>query len=281
MIVDGIEDTTSQSVGGEGVTLQALSLLGLDDFLISKAFSPRQRQLTHVLVASRCLAPASEAKTHRWLHRKSSLLSLLAFPRPPSLISWYRVGDRLYEHAEELVSTLFEQSQSLFGFELSIVFYDLTNTYCYGKEQEELLRYGRSKEKRSDCVLAWLALVMDASGFPCGFEIFKGNISEPKTFAKAIEKLGKQRPTIIMDAGMATKANGEYMPQQGLPWLCIERSQKVPPPQREAHRDHASRGGAQYCLWDVSQTQEVKRIHVQSTFRKKAQDAFLKKKRQR
>ena len=85
------------------------------------------------------------------------------------------------------------------------------------------MAYGRSKEKLSDCLLVSLALVLDASGFPCQVELFPGNISEPKTLAQAIHKLGGEKPTILMDAGIATEANLEYLMDKGLKWLCIDR----------------------------------------------------------
>ena len=66
---------------------------------------------------------------------------------------------------------------------------------------------GRSKEKRSHCPLATLALVLDASGFPKRSEIFAGNISELKTLSRMLEKLagGRARsaPTVVFDASTA------------------------------------------------------------------------------
>ena len=55
---------------------------------------------------------------------------------------------------------------------------------------------GHSKEKRSDCPLVTLALVLDASGFPKRSEVFAGNVSEPAT----LKHLGSQRrvfPSVV------------------------------------------------------------------------------------
>ena len=45
---------------------------------------------------------------------------------------------------------------------------------------------GRSKEKRNDCPLLTLALVVDASGFVVKSRTFAGNVAEYKTLAQMI-----------------------------------------------------------------------------------------------
>jgi len=282
VIFDKVEDLESRTIGGERVVNKALSLLGFDEMLASLGFSDLQKRIAHMLVASRCISPASEAKTYRWLHRRSSLFPLLQLDNnPPGLSSLYRVGDKLYTHRETLIKKLFTKSQSVFGFTPCIAFYDLTNTYHYGKEDDELLAYGRSKEKRSDCVLASIAMVIDASGFPTHAEIYKGNISEPKTLEKAIKDIGIECPMVIMDAGISTKKNIEFLNRKGIKWLSIERNKKQPPPKTEPDSTHQTDSGSAYSLWEVSQSQEVKRILVQSKPRKQARDNHLKREREK
>jgi len=52
-----------------------------------------------------------------------------------------------------------------------------------------LAQLGRSKEKRSDCPLVTLVLVLDGDGFPLGSQIFPGNASEPTTLARMPDRL--------------------------------------------------------------------------------------------
>lgn len=61
-------------------------------------------------------------------------------------------------------------------------------------DEDPLLAYGRSKEKRSDGLLVSMALVLDASEFPTQVELFQGNISESKIPARDIEKLKHNVP---------------------------------------------------------------------------------------
>jgi transposase len=62
------------------------------------------------------------------------------------------------------------------------VLYDLTNTYFEGRAAGNAkAQFGRSKEKRSDCPLVTMGLVLDGDGFPVCSRIFDGNVSEPGT----------------------------------------------------------------------------------------------------
>ncbi|MGH8556163.1 MAG: hypothetical protein ACRESZ_01620, partial [Methylococcales bacterium] len=68
------------------------------------------------------------------------------------------------------------REQDLFNLSPSIVLYDLTNTYFEGScQRNSKAHYGRSKEKRTDCPLVTLGLVLDGDGFPVASEVFAGN----------------------------------------------------------------------------------------------------------
>lgn len=63
----------------------------------------------------------------------------------------------------------------------------MTNTFFEGTgTYNSKARYGRSKEKRSDCPLVTLGLVLDMHGFAKKSQIFEGNASEPKTLETMI-----------------------------------------------------------------------------------------------
>ena len=109
-----------------------------------------------------------------------------------------------------------------------ITLYDLTNTYFEGSGKGNAnAAFGRSKEKRSDCPLVTLALVLDGSGFVKRSEIFPGNASEPKTLAKMINKLTpherKQPPTVVLDAGIATEENIAWLVENHYRYVVVSR----------------------------------------------------------
>ena len=109
--------------------------------------------------------------------------------------------------------------------------YDLTNTYFEGRALgNELAKHGKSKEKRSDCPLVTLALLVDGRGFPVFSRIYEGNQAEPETLADILDRLVKDgnglfeaNPIIIMDRGIATRDNIELLKSRNYFYLVIER----------------------------------------------------------
>jgi len=58
------------------------------------------------------------------------------------------------KHKEAIEDHLRQTEGQLFGLDEKIILYDLTNTFIEGTGKfNGKARYGRSKEKRSDCLL--------------------------------------------------------------------------------------------------------------------------------
>ena len=132
----------------------------------------------------------------------------------------------------EIEKHLFHRERDLLNIPATITFYDLTNTYCTGQHDDQgLRRFGRSKQRRNDCPLVTLALVLDEMGFPRSSEILPGNVGEAKTPKAALESLeevhgcrdSNNRPTVVMDAGIATDDNLRLLKEKGYDWICISR----------------------------------------------------------
>ncbi|MBW2095079.1 MAG: transposase [Deltaproteobacteria bacterium] len=124
----------------------------------------------------------------------------------------------------------------MFGLEERIILYDLTNTFFEGTgKYNPKAKYGRSKEKRSDCLLVTLGLVLDRQGFPKRSKIFEGNISEPGTLETMIKGLSDEddsqksllRPTIVMDAGIASEDNVKWLRGHNYRYIVVSRKRKV------------------------------------------------------
>jgi transposase len=122
--------------------------------------------------------------------------------------------DLLQEHKAEIEAHLRVRETDLFSLEETIILYDLTNTYFEGRAAaNSKAKFGRSKEKRSDCRLLTLGLVIDSQGFPKTSQVFVGNQSEPETLLDMVKVLHQkdptdnQKPTVVIDAGLATEEN--------------------------------------------------------------------------
>ncbi|MCW8209723.1 transposase, partial [Verminephrobacter aporrectodeae subsp. tuberculatae] len=81
---------------------------------------------------------------------------------------------------------------------------------------------GRSKERRSDCPLVTLAMALDASGFVRRVQFFAGNASEPSTLKDMLTGLdAAPRATVVMDAGISTEANLQWLRDQGYHYVVV------------------------------------------------------------
>ena len=83
---------------------------------------------------------------------------------------------------------------------------------------------GHSKECRSDCPLVTLAMALDTSGFVRRVQFFPGNASEPTTIKSMLAGLhAAPGATVVMDAGIATQANLDWLRGQGYHYVVASK----------------------------------------------------------
>ena len=156
------------------------SQLGFKEKLTALGFNKPQIAAAVGCVIGRMVAPASELATHAWLQQTTALGEFISTDyEGMDLQRLYRSADQLLKHRDALESHLFGATKTLFRFAETITLYDLTTTYFEGIAAGiAKAKRGRSKEKRSDCPLVTLGLVLDVSGFPKHSRIFAGNVTE-------------------------------------------------------------------------------------------------------
>lgn len=93
----------------------------------------------------------------------------------------YNVAPELYAIKSGLEQHLCRVTDNLFNQENRILLFDLTNFYFEGsKRSSQKAKFGRSKEKRSDCKLLVLALCINTDGFIRYSSILEGNNGRSK-----------------------------------------------------------------------------------------------------
>jgi hypothetical protein len=224
--VASLELTRPRSVGVEAAGLAAMDWLGIDPILADLGFNGIQRAAVAGSLIGRMAAPGSELATWRWLGERSALGELLGvnFDTMP-LMQLYRISDLLVRHRDKIEEALFGRIQDLFGLPVTVTLYDLTNTYFEGTAAGNTkAALGRSKEKRSDCRLVTLGLVLDGSGFVRRSKMFAGNVAESTTMADMLKGLTAPKGAlVIMDAGIATAANIAWLKKQEYRYLVVSR----------------------------------------------------------
>jgi transposase len=227
--IASLELVRPRRIGIEQLALHAVKQLTLDDKLKSLGFNQKQIAAALGNIIARMAAPASELATYHWLQTQSGLGELIDYDyEGMGLDRLYQVSDQLWKHREAIETHLYSQERDLFSFSETITLYDLTNTFFEGEAKNNpKAQRGRSKEKRTDCPLVTLGLVLDGSGFPRKSQIFPGNASESKTLKLMLQGLdGRIGSTVILDAGIASEENIQYLIEQGYQYIVVSRKHK-------------------------------------------------------
>jgi transposase len=234
--LNSLTHTDVRKIGAEYVAHEVAKQIKLEEVLSSLGFGKRQKETAIASIIARLVNPGSELSTHRYLTQNSALDELMDTNFTDiGLQNLYHISDQLLEKKESIESLLYQNEKDIFKFNEIITLYDLTNTYFEGRSaQNPKAQYGRSKEKRSDCGLVTLALVLDASGFPKKSKIYPGNVSEQATLKEMIEVLeGDKQSIIVMDAGIATEKNIEWLQQEGYQYIVVSRKRNLRMPDSE------------------------------------------------
>jgi transposase len=219
-------DSLPRSVGVEHIALHAISQLGLVDKLTALGINGVMRACILGNLIGRIAAPGSELATWDWLCGHSALGELLDVDfEGLSHMRLYRASDLLMKHRQAIEAHVFGAVTSLFSLTETVTLYDLTNTYFEGQATHNpKAQFGRSKEKRSDCPLVTLGLVLDGSGFVRRSKTFEGNVSEGTTLQVMLAELAAPvGALVIMDAGIATQANIDWLIEHKYRYLVVRR----------------------------------------------------------
>ena len=292
--LDSVEMDNARSVGSERLALGSLEALGLPGVLKDVGLSDRDARIAMALVVARMIHPSSEREALRWLETNSATLELLRLDigQAIKLDKLYRLSDLLVKHHRAIEDALFARQRKLFGTRGAVIFYDLTNTHMTGRPASRLARFGRSRQKRNDCPLVTLALATDEGGFPRRSSVLPGNVSEPGTLLDALDSLatqdeGEDKPTVIMDAGIATEDNLAELRKRGYHWIPVKRG-GVKPDQvdgvnaRDPDATINTGSGHEVRVWRLSHDHKNEaQLCIWSQARQEKDEAILAKKRER
>jgi transposase len=227
--VESLSHQQIRQVGAEHICVETIKQLGLDQLLKEAKFNNKQIDAAIGTIVGRLVSPGSERSTHKYLQNQSALDELLNCDfQQLKLDNLYCIADKILRNKEMIEEKLFTNEKNIFKFDEVITLYDLTNTYFEGRSLANTkAAFGRSKEKRYDCPLVTLALVLDASGFPKKSEIYEGNVGESKTLSKMIRDLeGKVKPTVVLDAGISSEDNIEWLKSNSYTYIVVSKKNK-------------------------------------------------------
>ena len=224
--VDSLEMVRPRSAGIEHAGLWAMEQLGLGEFLQRLGFNGPLRAAAMASIIDRMASPGSERATWRWLCERSALGELLGTDfETMSMMRLFRASDALMSHRRAIEDHLFEKVTDVFRLQHTVTLIDLTSTFFEGAATKQpKAKRGHSKEKRSDCPLLTLGLVLDGSGFVRRSEVFAGNVDEGTTLEEMLSTIeAPQEALVVMDAGVATDDNVIWLRDRGYRYLVVSR----------------------------------------------------------
>ena len=155
------------------------------------------------LIYTRILAPSSKLSSYKYCH------SLLEPPKY-SLQDLYRALSVLAEESDFIQEELYKNSNFIHPRNSKILYYDCTNYYFEIEAEDDIKKYGKSKEHRPNPIVT-MGLFMDADGIPLAFDIFPGNQNEQLTLKpiekKVLKDFNCSEFIFCSDAGLGGKSN--------------------------------------------------------------------------
>lgn len=244
--VNDLSSSEGISIGPEHVGLAAMNQLGFFKLFRDLDFKPNQINLAVLAVVGRLIHPGSENELKRYAIEESGLDELLgtSFARIGQN-SLYEISDLLLAHKSAIEQFLRSNTKKILDLSESIILYDLTNTHFEGNVWEcDKAKHGQNKQKRNDRPQITVGFVIDQHGFPKRSRVFNGNISEPSTLMEIVTDIhhrakGEQpplpvdKPTVVLDAGIASEENLESLREQGFSYVVVSKSRPKDLPDRE------------------------------------------------
>jgi hypothetical protein len=228
---ESIRHPDVREIGAEWLCFQALDQLQLPDYLSNIGFLEKETRLAITQIIARAVYPASELETARWITENSAVCDITRYPMDKiTKDKLYKSSLKLFKNKDKIEKFLSTKTNQLFDIEDKIYIYDLTNTYFEGRKiHSKIAKFGRSKEKRSDCKIVVLALVINPQGFIKYSGIFEGNLQDSKSLETIVINLrtntsSEKRATVVIDAGIATEENLKMLTDNNFDYVCVSRS---------------------------------------------------------
>ena len=158
------------------------------------------------LIYSRIIYPSSKLRT---LELSKNFLEQPNFEYQHIL----RALEVISKESDFIQSELYKNSLKYSERNHKILFYDCTNYYFEIEQNDDIRKYGKSKEHRPNPIIG-MGLFMDGDGIPLAFDIFPGNKNEQPTLKPLEEKIINDfnNPELVVctDAGLASTANRKF-----------------------------------------------------------------------
>lgn len=208
------------------------------------------------LIYARILHPSSKRESYEYCK---------TLPEPPkySLQDVYRSLSVLAAESDFIQSELYRNSNFVHPRNKKILYYDCTNFYFEIEEEDELRKYGKSKEHRPNPIVT-MGLFMDADGLPLSFDIFPGNQNEQTTLKpleqKIIRDFNCSEFIFCSDSGLGSLNNRRFNSFSNRAYVITHSLKRMKEDDRKAAIDgirYVKLDGQEYYVQEIFDTTEL------------------------
>ena len=179
--------------------------LGFHALLKTQRKSQQWNEILKYCVLARLVNPSSKLKSLDTLSKH--------FQKQFTHDQVLRMMDHLHDQKDRVKKQMSEkmkaESQSL-----DLLLFDVTTLYFESTNEDDLRKYGYSKDGKFNEVQVVLALLADADGLPINYKIFSGNTGEASTLIECLKEVraqsAKTKIRITADRAMFSKKNLEF-----------------------------------------------------------------------
>ena len=165
-------------------------------------------EILSYLIFARIIYPSSKLETYKQCQN---------FIEQPKfkLHDEYRALSYIAENMDFIQEQLFNNSKNVIKRNSNIIYYDCTNYFFEINSEDDIRKYGISKEHRPNPIVG-MGLFMDGDGLPLSYNIYPGNMNEQITLipeeSKIINNFKMDNTKIILctDAGLASDEIKKY-----------------------------------------------------------------------
>lgn len=223
------------------------------------------------LVFARIIYPSSKLETFKQCQN---------FIEQPTfkLHDEYRALSYIANNVDLIQESLFINSKNVIKRNSKVIYYDCTNYFFEIDEEDDLRRYGISKEHRPNPLIG-MGLFMDGDGIPLSFNIYPGNQNEQKTLipeeSKIINdfKLDDTKVILCTDAGLASDDIKKYNIKDGRGFVITQSLKKL----KEEYKEQVFDKNDWRLPGDLKHLYNLEEIENNEDLRKKYYDSLFYK----
>lgn len=177
------------------------------------------------LVIARIIFPVSKVKTRDFLESKLN--------KHYSLSGLYRLMEEIYnlDFKSQLEGKMTAFIRS-FSPTISVLFFDVTTLYYESFDEDDLRKFGFSKDNKANQPQLVVTLTVTADGFPLHLRVFPGNKFEGHLMLPCIKEIVKKHKlndfVVVADSAMVSSTNMDELERENLSYIVGARLGNLP-----------------------------------------------------